>query len=69
MGRVDISYFTNQMSAYNAAPRKVHFQHPEHTFSYLEEHKYKVLNTKGKNRPTWMKDLKTTPINITGDTK
>ena len=36
MGRVDNSYTTNQMSANNAAPRKGHFIHPEHTFSYLE---------------------------------
>ena len=69
MGRVDISYVTNHMSAYNAAPRKVNFQHPEHTFSYLEEHKHKVIRTRGKTRPTWMKDLKNTPINIPGDMK
>ena len=37
MGRVDMSYVTNQMSAYNAAPRKIHFQHTEHMFLYLEE--------------------------------
>ena len=48
MGIVDITYVTNQMSAYNAAPRKGHFQHPEHTFSYLNDHKYKVIRTRGK---------------------
>lgn len=69
MGRVDISYVTNQMSAYNAAPRKGHFQHPENNFSYLETHKHKVIHTRGKIKPDWLKDLKTTPIKIPVDIK
>ena len=69
MGRVDIEYTTNQMSSYNTAPRKGNFQHPEHTFSYLETHKNRVIRTRGKNRPDWLKDLKITHINITGDMK
>ena len=69
MGKVDISYTTNQISVYNAAPRKGHFQHPEHTFSYLDTYKHKAIRTRGKTRPDWLEDLKTKPINILGDMK